>query len=270
MKKFLALILFVSFSLIACNKGTDTKTETTAKSGKYTDITDQFAYVYALNMGAKFRMDSIKINPEVFLAGLKEGLATDSSTVFTKAEADSIFNTFNQMLITKQQDAAKSMVSNSQKWLDENKTKPGVQSTPSGLQYIIKKEGDGRNPKDEDFIKFKISGSLANGKLLDKGIAESPEQVIPVSALKSITGLYEGIKLMKMGGHYSLILPPGLGYGEKGMPERGIPGGSIVVFEIQLVSFEKKPAPQQGMPPQGGPQGGPQGQPQGGPQGGNQ
>ncbi len=246
MKKLLTLILFVAITLVSCNKE-NAKTDSPVKSGKYSDLMDQFAYVYGFNLGNKFKQDSIKLNLEIFLEGIKEGFLRDSSQVFTKAEFDSVFMKFNEKMMMKQENQKKSEAETSTKFIEENKKKPGVKITESGLQYIVNKEGEGRNPKDEDFIKFKITGSLVNGKSLDAGQPVVP-QTAPMTAIKTLPGLYEAFKMMKPGASMKIFCPPNLAYGDRGFPERGIAPNSVVIFDVEFISFEKKPEGMQQMP----------------------
>ncbi|HEV2569756.1 FKBP-type peptidyl-prolyl cis-trans isomerase [Sphingomonas sp.] len=111
-----------------------------------------------------------------------------------------------------------------------NARQQGVQTTASGLQYQVLREGAGASPTDDDVALINYVGSLRDGKVFDQN-QRSP---LPVSQV--VPGFSEGLKLMKKGGKYRLWIKPELGYGEQSQGAV-IPANSLLVFDVELIEF---------------------------------
>ena len=114
-----------------------------------------------------------------------------------------------------------------------------VVTTASGLRYKVIKAGEGRSPTDNDVVLVKYVGKLTNGKIFD----QNPQAGFPVTGV--VPGFSEGLKLMQRGGQYRLWIPSGLGYGPEDQrnPQTGevaIPGGSELVFDVELLEFKSR------------------------------
>jgi FKBP-type peptidyl-prolyl cis-trans isomerase len=117
-------------------------------------------------------------------------------------------------------------------FLAQNKTKEGVATTPSGLQYQVLKEGTGQKPSASDSVTVNYKGSLITGKEFDSGenITFLLKGVIP--------GWTEGLQLMQEGAKYRFFIPSSLAYGESGAA-RIIPPNSALIFEVDLVKVNR-------------------------------
>jgi FKBP-type peptidyl-prolyl cis-trans isomerase len=115
-----------------------------------------------------------------------------------------------------------------QQFLNEQKQRPGVEQLASGLLFEIITEGEGTSPGDADEVNVTYTGSLADGTVFDS--TDRPVK-FPVGNL--VPGFTEGLKLMKPGGTYRIIIPPALGYGDKGAGGV-IPPGAALDFTITL------------------------------------
>lgn len=118
------------------------------------------------------------------------------------------------------------------KFLSSNMQKPGVTTTPSGLQYEVLKEGTGASPKATDTVTVNYRGSFITGGEFDSGQGIS----FPLNGV--IPGWTEGLQLMKEGATYKFTIPPALAYGERGAG-RVIPPNATLVFEVDLVKVGK-------------------------------
>ncbi|WP_439540647.1 FKBP-type peptidyl-prolyl cis-trans isomerase [Sphingomonas sp.] len=123
------------------------------------------------------------------------------------------------------------------KFLATNKLTPGVTETASGLQIQTITEGTGASPTDSDVAVVLYKGMLRNGKEFDASQQPTP---LPVGGM--ISGFSEALKLMKKGGKYRIWIKPELGYGSqpKTDPQTGavgIPGNSVLIFEVELLEF---------------------------------
>jgi FKBP-type peptidyl-prolyl cis-trans isomerase len=123
-----------------------------------------------------------------------------------------------------------------EKFLAENKKKPGVKTTASGLQYEVLVEGTGPKPNAEDQVVAHYAGTLIDGTKFDNSYDRG--QPITIGLNQVIRGWTEGLQLMPVGSKYRFFIPYQLGYG---MQEAGaIPAGSALVFEVELLEIKKK------------------------------
>ena len=135
-------------------------------------------------------------------------------------------------MVAKQKAAAEKNKAESDKFLEENKKKEGVVTTPSGLQYKIIKAGDGPKPKPSDTVSVSYRGTLVNGTEFDKSkepVSFQVEGVIP--------GWVEALQLMPVGSKWQLFIPPTLAYGEQAPPMIG--PNQALIFEVELLEIKK-------------------------------
>ena len=116
-------------------------------------------------------------------------------------------------------------------FLATNKTKPGVVTLPSGLQYKILKAGNGKKPIESDTVECKYRGTLINGTEFDSSQAAS----FPVAGV--IPGWTEALKLMPVGSRWELFIPPHLAYGAQGTG-RDIGPDATLIFEVELLAIK--------------------------------
>jgi len=119
-----------------------------------------------------------------------------------------------------------------QAFLDNNKTKEGVITLPSGLQYKVQKEGAGPKPTATDVVAVRYIGTDIHGKEFDKNDS------ITFGLNGVIKGWTEGIQLMSVGSKYTLFVPYDLAYGERGRP--GIKPYATLIFDVELLGIVKK------------------------------
>jgi FKBP-type peptidyl-prolyl cis-trans isomerase len=124
-----------------------------------------------------------------------------------------------------------------QKFLADNKSKPNVKTTASGLQYEVITEGKGPSPKATDVVKVHYKGTLLDGTQFDSSYDRGQPAEFPLNQV--IRGWTEGLQLMKVGGKNKLVIPSDLAYVPQGRP--GIPGNSTLVFEVELIQIVKAP-----------------------------
>ncbi len=115
-----------------------------------------------------------------------------------------------------------------------NQKKPGVKVTPSGLQYVVLEEGSGASPGPTDSAVVKYRGTLLNGTVFDE---TKGDQTHTFHVSNLISGWTEALQMMKPGGKWKLFIPSNLAYGKQG--NYGIPPGSALIFELELVAVKK-------------------------------
>ena len=125
------------------------------------------------------------------------------------------------------------------KFLAENGKKPGVVTTASGLQYQVLAAGSGESPKATDEVTVNYRGTLIDGAEFDSSYKRGQPATFVLGRV--IPGWTEGLQLMKPGAKYQLFVPPQLAYDMRARP--GIPPGSLLIFEVELLSFKPPQAP---------------------------
>lgn len=119
-------------------------------------------------------------------------------------------------------------------YLLANRKKSGVMVTQSGLQYRVLRKGSGRKPSAKDAVEVHYKGSLITGKVFDSSYARGQSISFPLNRV--IAGWTEGLKLMKEGAKYELVIPSNLGYGTLGAGN-AIPANATLIFVVELLKI---------------------------------
>jgi FKBP-type peptidyl-prolyl cis-trans isomerase FklB len=125
--------------------------------------------------------------------------------------------------------------SEGQAFLETNKSKEGVIALPEGLQYEVLKEGTGPKPAPGANIKAHYKGGLLNGSEFDNSFKRGKPFTARTTAL--IKGWQIILPMMPVGSTWRLWIPSDYGYGDGGAPQAGIPGGALLVFDIELIEI---------------------------------
>lgn len=138
------------------------------------------------------------------------------------------------------QDKLKSMfhakTEDQEKFLQDNATEESVITLPSGLQYLILKEGDGEKPGPLTMVTVHYEGSLINGKVFDSSYKRGKPATFGVHQV--IPGWTEALQLMPVGSKWKLFIPSSLGYGARGAGD-SIPPHATLIFDVELLSMNK-------------------------------
>lgn len=121
-------------------------------------------------------------------------------------------------------------------FLEENKQNEGVVTLPSGLQYLILKEGNGEKPKANDRVKCHYHGTLIDGRVFDSSVQRGQPAVFGVNQV--IKGWVEALQLMPVGSKWRLFIPSDLAYGRQGAGS-SIEPNSALIFDVELLGIEK-------------------------------
>jgi len=207
---------------------------------------EKLSYAIGMNIGQSMKKDSLDIDPAILSRAIKDAV-TGSKPAMTEEEARTIVTAFRTEMVKKQQaEAQKAGEVNKQagdKFLAENKTKDGVVTLPSGLQYKVIKQGDGPKPTASDTVVTNYRGTLIDGKEFDSSYKRGQPATFPVGQV--IKGWTEALQLMPVGSKWQLYIPSNLAYGDRGAGG-DIGPNSTLVFDIELLSIEqKKPADKQ-------------------------
>lgn len=195
---------------------------------------DSASYAIGLLNGASLRAfpGEAPVNTGALIAGLLHAYKNDSSAMKMTVEES---QTFIQAFIYRaQEEAAAVTKAEGEKFLAENKTKPGVITTQSGLQYLVEKEGDGERPTADSQVKVHYTGTLLDGTKFDSSYDHGEPAVFNVRQV--ISGWSEGLQIMPVGSKYIFWVPSGLAYGAQGAGQ-DIKPNSTLKFEVELLEI---------------------------------
>ena len=197
---------------------------------------DKVSYALGLGIGRQLSdMGAQELNIDDFAQAIKDVIAGRKPLVDNR-EAQQIVQDFFQKQEQKQRAAAaekhKVQKAEGEKYLAENAKKEGVVTLPSGLQYQVLREGNGRKPKATDQVRCHYEGMLIDGTLFDSSIQRGEPATFPLNGV--IAGWTEGLQLMQEGAKYRLFIPYHLGYGERGAGG-SIPPVAALVFDVELL-----------------------------------
>ncbi|TBR07735.1 MAG: FKBP-type peptidyl-prolyl cis-trans isomerase [Lysobacter sp.] len=194
-------------------------------------------------VGADIGRSLAPIKDEVDLALVLQSISASFAgrpARMDEATRNAVREQFIRELQAKQQARAAAMATTNQqqgsKFLAENKAKTGVFTTPSGLQYMVLRQGAGIRPKPSDRVRVNYQGALLDGTVFDS----SYERGQPVDFMLNqvIPGWTEGLAMMPVGAKYRFWIPSSLGYGEKGAGDRIGPNATLV-FDVELLAISQ-------------------------------
>ncbi len=196
---------------------------------------DNFSYAIGLNIAQGIKQqgfgDSINV---VALSQAISDVLKNQKTLIKLEESQEIIQSY----FTEQQSKSGGKnVEEGIKFLEDNKKKPGVKTTASGLQYEVIKEGAGVMPKDTDQVTVHYHGTLINGDVFDSSVERGQPATFPVNGV--IKGWVEALQLMKVGSKYKLYIPSELAYGSQSAGPK-IGPNTVLIFDVELISIAGK------------------------------
>jgi FKBP-type peptidyl-prolyl cis-trans isomerase len=201
---------------------------------------DKVSYALGMNLGANLKRDSIDIDTAILVRALKDTVA-GGKTLLTESEARAALTQLQTQVRGKQMEKMKLAGEVNKKegdsFLSANKTKDGIVTLPSGLEYKILTQGTGPKPGATDTVVCNYRGTLINGTEFDSSYKRGQPATFPVTGV--IKGWTEALQLMPVGSKWQLFLPAELAYGERS-PSPEIGPNSTLVFEVELLSIQAK------------------------------
>ena len=197
---------------------------------------DKLSYALGLGIGQQLsQMGANDISAEDFSQAIKDVLQGNELKV-SHREAQTIvqdyFQKQEQKLQAQRVEAGKAHKEAGEKYLAENAKKEGVITLPSGLQYQVLKEGNGKKPTAKDTVQCHYEGFLIDGTVFDSSIQRGEPATFPLQQV--IAGWTEGLQLMQEGAKYRFFIPYRLGYGEGGAGN-SIPPFAALIFDVELI-----------------------------------
>ncbi len=229
-----AILILAGSVAFAQQPGAETKKDPGPETKK-----DKVSYSIGVIVGKDMKTQGIDLNPDVFGRGFRDGLS-GTKPAMTDEDMQKAMSEFRtEMAAQKQAEMKKLADENKAKedaFLAENKTKEGVKTTASGLQYKVLKEGTGKMPTAYDTVVVHYRGSLLDGTEFDSSYKRNEPATLPVSGL--IPGWTEALQMMKTGSKWQIWVPSKSAYGEAGAGGV-IPPNATLVFEVELISIEQ-------------------------------
>lgn len=193
---------------------------------------DSISYAIGVNVGNSLKSQGFdKVNADVLARAIKD-VSTGVAGPIKPEDANKILGEYFAKI---QKKKSEENTGKGKKFLDENKKKPGVIETPSGLQYMVMKDGTGRKPAASDTVTVHYEGTLTDGTVFDSSVKRGQPATFTLNQV--IKGWTEGVQLMKVGSKYKFFIPAELAYGENSPPS--IPPNSVLIFEVELLSIGK-------------------------------
>lgn len=222
------LLVLLALATAGCEQ-TTTEAGALGYSEDLDKASDSLGYTLAENVTQNF---TTGVNVAAFIEGVEDKFA-DKALAISEEEASAAL----QVLAQKQQSAmnanAAENLAAGLAFLEQNGTREGVTSLPSGLQYEILNAAEGAKPTATDTVTTHYHGTLLDGTVFDSSYEHDQPASFPLNGV--IAGWTEALQLMAVGAKWRLYLPPVLAYGARG--QRSIPANSTLIFDVELLEI---------------------------------
>jgi len=226
-------------------KKTATATKSAAAAPALTTRKDKFSYALGMNIGNGYKQglekQSVEFDADLIAQGVKDAMS-GAKTRLTEEEAKAVLTEVqtevNKQRQEKMKEAADKNKAEGEAFLAANKSKEGVVTLPSGLQYKILTAGIGPKPAASDQVNCNYRGTLIDGTEFDSSYKRGTPATFGVGQV--IKGWTEALQLMPIGSKWQLFIPSSLAYGERGGPGGAIGPNEALIFEVELLSIVDK------------------------------
>ena len=225
------IVAALSYTLLL---GCGANTEEKAVSLESADA--RLSYGIGLRMGERMAADAMSVDVAAYAAGLEDAM-TGAEPKLTLEEIDAEMTAFQER---RQAEAeadrtalAQSNLEAGRAYMEDLSAKGEVQTTESGLQYIVLEVGEGDSPIAADSVEVHYEGRLIDGTVFDSSFERG--QTVTFGLTQVIPGWTEGLQLMKPGAKFKFIIPPDLGYGEGGAGQMIGPNATLL-FDVELIA----------------------------------
>ncbi len=196
------------------------------------NMNDSASYAIGISVANFYKSMGIKnLNASLVSKAINDVMGS-KKTLIKEQDVNSIMNAYMTKM---EKEKSKIIIDEGEKFLAENKKRPTVITTASGLQYEIIHQGTGPKPTLEDKVTCHYIGKFLNGIDFDNSVARNKPETFSVSGV--IKGWTEALLMMSKGSKLKLYVPYHLGYGVGDY--NNIPGGSVLVFDMELLEITK-------------------------------
>lgn len=206
--------------------------------GKVMLKTDTDSISYAIGVNVAQSLKGLKLddlNYKAFARAIQDAYKNDSSSV--KMTNEDAIKYIQKFLQNKAEMEAKKNKEESEKFMEENKTKEGVIVDTTGIQYKIIKEGTGPMPKEDDVVKVHFTGTLIDGTKFASSYDQNQPAQFKLNQV--VKGWTIGLQKMKVGSKYIFYIPADLAYGDHVRPGGPIGPNQALIFEVELLDIVK-------------------------------
>ena len=196
---------------------------------------EKFSYTVGAQTAENMVQHGIDVDPAMYLQGIEDVL-TKKELKLNPDEMKQVLVNYQQAQMKKLSEQAVANKAAGDKFLAANKTKPGVTTTDSGLEYSVIKQGNGKKPTVDDEVVVNYEGSLIDGTVFDSSYKRGEPLSIKLDGV--IPGWQEVLPMMPVGSKWHVVVPSDLAYGERGAGGGVIGPNSTLVFDIELISIK--------------------------------
>ncbi|MEO6070720.1 MAG: FKBP-type peptidyl-prolyl cis-trans isomerase [Chitinophagaceae bacterium] len=236
-KTFIGILLFTAFGAVAQKKQTPAKKPvaktTVAPSSILKTVSDSASYAIGVSVANFYAQQGIsKLNPSLVAKAINDVMVA-KKPLMDEMQCNTVMMKY---MNSAQEAKAGPNIAAGEAFLAKNKNKPGVKTTPSGLQYEVVVKGSGPMPTATDSVTCHYKGTLIDGTEFDNSYSRGEPITFPVSGV--IKGWTEALQLMPAGSKYKLYIPQQLAYGPNEIGN--IPAGSVLLFDVELLKVNGK------------------------------
>jgi FKBP-type peptidyl-prolyl cis-trans isomerase len=200
---------------------------------------EKFSYALGMQMGVDFRKQVLDLDLATFTKALEEAFK-GGKTMLTEDEMHAVLANAKEEYQKKQaalrEEKAEATLKEGEKFLAENKSKEGVVTLPTGLQYKILEEGSGDLPKTSEHVMCNYRGMLLDGTEFDNSNKHNGPSTFPMKGV--LEGWREALLMMRVGAKWELFIPSALAYGKAGAPSMNVPPNATLIYELELFAIK--------------------------------
>jgi FKBP-type peptidyl-prolyl cis-trans isomerase FklB len=225
MKKMLLLAAVAVMVFTAC-------TTSSVKNARISDKQDSLSYAFGVNTYFGMQQENIEVDPILMAKGMLDS-KNGENIMHEEIARGFIVTYFQERDEAEMKEMYKESIDENEKFMADNKIRPGITTTESGLQYEVEKMGTGPKPGPESVVKVHYTGMLTNGEVFDSSIGGEP---IELAVSGVINGWIEGLQLMPVGSKFKFFIPHTLAYGAGGAGGV-IPPYATLIFDVELLEI---------------------------------
>ncbi len=244
MHRLLCVLLFVSFgtAFIAVLGAQDPKDDASeAEPPKISELSERASYSMGYSAGLNFQRRGGEVDLELYIVGMRDAVAGKDGLI-SEAERQQCVREYRTQMNQRRQEQAKADAERNLKEGDDflagNARNEGVTTLPSGLQYLVVKEGEGSQPQASDQVTVHYTGTLIDGTVFDSSVERGTPSTFGVSGV--IRGWTEALQLMREGSKWRLFIPTQLAYGARPRPGGKIGPNAALIFDVELLEVKGK------------------------------
>lgn len=203
----------------------------------------QISYAAGMRLAKTLHAQAQDVDPDLVAKAIRDVMAGGATMMSDDQVQTALMGVETQLNVTAATLEKKKFVEKNKKdadaFLADNKKKEGVVTLPSGLQYKIMKEGDGKKPTSLDVAVCQYKARLIDGTEFDNSYRRKDGGPVNFPVKAVIKGWQEALRMMPAGSKWQIVVPPDLAYGERGVPRAKIPPNAALIFDVELLAVKE-------------------------------